>query len=372
MRNKRIISLVLITALVFSFFPASVYADTVEDSLKSIMTSIGNIVKEIIKIFKDIKESDWFAENVSLLYELGIINGKPQKDGTVIFDPKGLVTKGEFTKMLVTAMDYEIVDGNSFQDLRYEVHWAKKYIETAVKEGVIDPETEGDKFWPDIPIKRNDMAYMMFKALKLEASENKSPFPDVDCGCITKLHEEYLINGIPQGDKTYFAPSGLTTRAEAAAIIARMVEYKENPESYKEKKIAEVKANEFVEPEFEVRHTNDGRRLMEVFITNYAEYDEYYSFNFKCINYPQINYTWDTGLYGPPEIAEYSKMWLTPDDLAYLKGRAAFILSWPYYADKTMKKSFQAKPGMVFEIKITIKKGEKTKEYNVPVEIPSE
>lgn len=249
MKNKRIISLVLIMTLVFSIFPANVYADTIEDSLRSIMTSIGNIIKEVVSKFKDIKESDWFANDVSILYKLGIIKGKPQDDGTVIFDPKGLVTKAEFTKMLVEAMGYKLVDGNTFSDVGYDRHWAKKYIETAVKEGVIDTELEGENYWSDIPIKRFNMAMMMFKALKFEYSENPSPFPDVDCGCVTKLHEEYLINGSPEGNTNYFKPSGLTTRAEAAAIISRMVEYKENPKAYKEKKEAEI-AKEKAKEEF--------------------------------------------------------------------------------------------------------------------------
>lgn len=207
-----------LTIAMFIFFSASVQADDKG-------------------VFTDVKESDWFAGNVSTLYKLSIINGKPQKDGTVIFDPRGLVTKAEFTKMLVEAMEYDLIDGSSFFDIGYDRHWAKKYIETAVKEGVIDPEKEGEDYWLDIPIKRNDMAYMIFKALKLEPSNNKSPFPDADMPYATKLYEEFLINGSPEGNKVYFKPSGLTIRAEAAAIIARMVEYRENPAAYKEKKL---------------------------------------------------------------------------------------------------------------------------------------
>ncbi|SHJ36467.1 S-layer homology domain-containing protein [Lutispora thermophila] len=236
MRTKRIISMILIITLMFSF-SASVYADSdsIAESLKNIMTNIKNIIKEVIKVFNDVEENDWFAENVSMLYKLGIINGKPQKDGTYIFDPTALVSKSEFTKMLVAAMKYNIVDGNTFNDIGYEKHWAKKYIETAVFEGIINREEEGENYWPNIPIKRKDMALMMFRALNLESSINESPFPDVDEGFITKLHEEYLIMGIPSSKSTIFKPDGLTTRAEAAAIISRMLEYKENPKEYKKK-----------------------------------------------------------------------------------------------------------------------------------------
>lgn len=266
---RKIISVILIVSLIFSIFSTGVYADIKEISLKSIITNISNIIKEVIKVFKDIKENDWFAENVSMLYKLGIINGKPQKDGTVIFDPMGLVTKSEFTKMLVEAMNYNLVDGNSFKDIGYDMHWSKKYIETAVAEGIIDPE-EGEYYWPNLPIKREDMAMMMFKALKLVPSDNPSPFPDINSGYITKLYEEYLISGSPGGNKVYFKPSGLSTRAEAAAIISRLIEYKEDQESFK--KLQKVRNEISSIPVTKAVKIEEGKR-----ITNEKEFYKYQS-----------------------------------------------------------------------------------------------
>lgn len=256
MRTKRIFLFTLIVALFISF-PAGIKADDKE-------------------IFKDIKESDWFAENVSMLYKLGIINGKPQKDNTVIFDPKGLVTKAEFTKMLIKAMNYNLVDGNTFNDVGYNRHWAKKHIETAVKEGVISPETEGVSYWPDIPIKRNEMALMMFKALKLEPSTNKSPFPDADLDYATKLHEEYLINGALNNEKIYFNPNGLATRAEAAATIARLIEYKENQEEFK--KLQKVRNEINSIPVTKVINIQDGK--------GFATAKEFYKYQSEVLKSP--------------------------------------------------------------------------------------
>lgn len=341
MRNKRIISLIIITALVFSFFPASVYADT-------------------SKLFKDMKESDWFTNDVSVLYKLGIINGKPQKDGTVIFDPKGLVTKAEFTKMLVEAMDYDITDGNSFTDVGYDRHWAKKYIETAVKKGVIDHELEGDKFWPDVPIKRFDMGMMMLKALKLEYSQNPSPFPDVDCGCITKLHEEYLINGIPQGNANYFMPSGLTTRAEAAAIIARMMEYKEDPKAYKAKKLAEAKANEFIEPELVIKNTKDmwDHKWLDIVLVNYENYDYHYMFKVECLNDNRINFA---QMPGHPVVD--GRCWSAYSSIAYNKGMLFRLQSahTGTLKDRNNGRDLLIEAGSKFDFKITIIKTKKGK-----------
>lgn len=229
---KKILSIILIFVILSSW----VMTISADENLLNYKSNETELINYVIKKFKDIKENDWYISYVIKLISKNIIAGKPQADGTVIFDPMGLVTKSEFTKMLVEAMDYNITDGNTFNDIGYENHWAKKYIETAVKEDVIDPEEEGENYWPNKPIKRKEMALMMFKALKLVPSNNKSPFPDINEGFATKLHEEYLLTGIPSGNTVIFNPEGLTTRAEVAAIIARLVEYKDNPKKYKEKK----------------------------------------------------------------------------------------------------------------------------------------
>ncbi|MGI5985566.1 MAG: S-layer homology domain-containing protein [Clostridiales bacterium] len=52
--------------------------------------------------FPDVKQGDWFAENVIRLTELGIINGK--EDGR--FHPDDLIKRGEFMKMLMIAGEY--------------------------------------------------------------------------------------------------------------------------------------------------------------------------------------------------------------------------------------------------------------------------
>ncbi|HPL54778.1 MAG TPA: S-layer homology domain-containing protein, partial [Bacillota bacterium] len=60
--------------------------------------------------YKDIKDSDWFAEAIGKLSALKIIDGLP--DGS--FNPQGQVTRAEFVKMLVQAMEYKKIDSISF------------------------------------------------------------------------------------------------------------------------------------------------------------------------------------------------------------------------------------------------------------------
>lgn len=184
--------------------------------------------------FKDVKDTDWFAEYVGKLNVMKIVDGLP--DGS--FDPKGEVTRAQFIKMLVQAMGYKRIDAVSFDDIKpfptSKPHWASVYIETALRNGVIVKEEIGNNFYPDAPITRKDMAMMMFRALKLTPSDGANPFYDLAeaNGAFTRLYEEYLVRGIPLNGKVIFNPTGVTTRAEAAAILSRMVDYKADPEGY--------------------------------------------------------------------------------------------------------------------------------------------
>lgn len=350
MKNRIMLLTIIIITLIL-FFSVSAYA-------------------EDYKTFEDINVDSWFAKDVEMLYKLGIINGKLQNNGKVIFDSKGLVSKAEFTKMLVEALDYKIVDGNSFNDVGYDRHWARKHIETALNENIINPEIEGDKYWPDIPIKRSDMALMMFKALGLEESDSDSPFPDTDLPYVTKLHEEFLISGVPKGDKVYFMASGLTSRAEAAAIIARMVEYKDGSKAYKDKKIKEAKELEFIEPELVIKHRdyNWGGTFFRVGIRNIFEYDYHYMFKIECLNDERISFAQVSAEH--PVVDQ--RWWSAYSTVAARRGelksvKAAFTGS---LKDRNGERDLPMKEGDKFDFKVTIIKTKEgkpiTKHYYKP------
>ncbi|NLK34366.1 MAG: S-layer homology domain-containing protein, partial [Gracilibacteraceae bacterium] len=155
--------------------------------------------------------------------------------------PQGEVTRAQFVKMLVEAMGYKKIDSVSFVDMKpyptSKPHWASVYIETALRNGVIVKAEEGDRFYPDAPISRKDMVMMLFRALKLEPSDGPNPYYDLaePNDCFTKVYEEYLVRGIPMNGKIIFNPTGVTTRAQAAVIISRMIDYKADPKGFVEK-----------------------------------------------------------------------------------------------------------------------------------------
>ncbi|MGE5629807.1 MAG: S-layer homology domain-containing protein [Caulobacteraceae bacterium] len=312
---KRIISIVVTGAFIYSSLFGSVCAEA------------GSPGK-----FKDIKDSDWFAEAVGKMSAMEIIDGMPGGN----FNPQGQVTRAQFIKMLVQAMEYKKVDAVSFTDLKpfltSKPHWACVYIETALRNGVIVKDEIGDNFNPDVPITRIDMTMMMARALKLQPSTGENPFADMPeaNGYATKLYEEYLIRGSLEGGKRLYKPEGLTTRAEAAVIISRMVEYKTDQEGYKSKMAAEDNYNSLVErikagnytkddlsqkskmelakqaadkeyipePIIKVEYNPNEYRYAKATLTNADDYSDDITFKRVCTNYADLNRSGGENYYG--------------------------------------------------------------------------
>ena len=95
-------------------------------------------------------------------------------------------------------------------------HWASGYADYAVEKGYLTREEIGDL---DAPIRRELIAQLAARALKLEPSQGKSPFADVDDGELTALYELGIITGSQEEGKTVFLPDKPITRAEISVIV---------------------------------------------------------------------------------------------------------------------------------------------------------
>lgn len=286
---KRLVIIILVASMVFPANVISLYADTETD-----------LIKYAVGKFKDVKGNDWYAEAVGKLSVMDIVNGL----GNGSFNPQGEVTRAQFVKMLVQAMEYKKIDSISFIDMKAnsqtKAHWGSVYVETALRNGVIIKSEEGDRFYPDVPISREDMVMMLCRALKLEPSNGVNPYPDLSTpnGYFTKAYEEYLVRGIPVGDKVVFNPTGVTTRAQASVIIARLLEYKADPVAFK---------NKFVEEEKKIAERDNGvpERLYEYsYGRNGRTFEECNEEYMEFISYLGETY-YKTNGYIYPEIATY-------------------------------------------------------------------
>ena len=325
---------------------------------------------------------------VFLLITAFVISG--YVSASVSFNPQEEVTRAQFVEMLVQAMEYKRIDSVSFIDIKpypaSKPHWASVYIETALRNGVIIKAEEGDRFYPDAPITRKDMVMMICRALNMNPSDGPNPYFDLEepNGYFTKAYEEYLVRGIPMNGKIIFNQTGVTTRAQAAVIISRLVDYRADPAGFaakaameeriangtataedialkRELEIEKAKAdpNYIMEPIITIERDENWKdyRWFEIFFENKADFSDDCIYQFEFINYKQLN-IYETRRADGSYKKEVVNDWRPLGSIYDGKTRAGiYILGKNYYTTQDLIKSFPLSVGMEIEFKVTVKKG---------------
>lgn len=179
------------------------------------------------QMFADMSQADWAKEYVEYLVERKIVNG----DGTGNFKPNARVTREEFVKMIVLALDLYDEDASADFDDVDENEWYYPYIASAVKSGIIRGIDERN-FGVGKSITRQDIAVIAHRVYKMKGnevkiSENTQNFADYDTiadyakESVVAMRDAGIINGFE--DNT-FMPADFATRAQAAKIIYVLTE----------------------------------------------------------------------------------------------------------------------------------------------------
>lgn len=188
-------------------------------------------VLTVSKNFTDVPNSHWAFDAIQALASKMMIKGTSDAS----FEPSREITRAEFTVMLVHAMQAQLTQDNdvlppSFTDEQKIGGWAIKAVTQATQKGWINGFEDGS-FRPQAAITRAEMAVIVAKALALQpVTEQATPFTDNDAipqwasDAANNLASKGLIKGRANGE---FAPSAALTRAEAAAIIANLLNYSE-------------------------------------------------------------------------------------------------------------------------------------------------
>lgn len=159
----------------------------------------------------------WAEKYIDKLVAQGAITGYP--NGT--FKPDNQITRAEFATVLVRAFKLQHQSGKVFADTAD--HWAKDYIATAAANGIVGGYNT-TTFGPDDLITREQMAAMIVRAAKLQATSNAKSFTDSEQisswakSAADAASSNNIINGYP--DNT-FRPKNNATRAEAATVIVK-------------------------------------------------------------------------------------------------------------------------------------------------------
>ncbi|MDY3928900.1 MAG: S-layer homology domain-containing protein [Clostridia bacterium] len=193
-------------------------------------TSIPVPVEESLDLFDDIENVEWAKVAINTLAKKGIINGKNER----VFDPDSNVTREEFVKMLIGAFGINtenITCYKAFNDV-IPGEWYEKYVMAGVYIGAINGKNENE-FGIGEAVTRQDMAVMAYRFssycnLKFSDNDSYSIFTDrtgiADYAkqAVSGLVGAKIINGMDNGS---FEAKSYTTRAQAAVVIYRLLNY---------------------------------------------------------------------------------------------------------------------------------------------------
>ena len=199
----------------------------------------------------------WAERDIDLLLRLGVVVGYPGG----VFKPEQGVTRGEFLKMLVQALDWETpvaVDRLPFTDGEGVPHWLKPYLAAAAARGILKGYEDGSSGCSRL-LSRAEMMVFLYRAIRLspEAFARKDIFPEP--ASTTSSHLEMTVTGwgapslvpvesiLPADWEEFPAwakeagnfvvarrlvsgrspgrlePNAVSTRAEAATVLARLL-----------------------------------------------------------------------------------------------------------------------------------------------------
>jgi len=169
----------------------------------------------------------WMDQDVRYLAARGIINGTGNKQ----FSPSAKVTRADFVTMLVRLLGVHAEPATRFDDVGDDAYYAGE-VAAAKALGIVSG-IGGNRFDPGGVISRQDAAVMLYRALQAYERLPKSPgdrrpeFKDVQevAAYARESIEKLGERGIVQGSEARLSPRAHTTRAEAAAMLKRIITY---------------------------------------------------------------------------------------------------------------------------------------------------
>lgn len=91
--------------------------------------------------------------------------------GSPCFSPDRVVSRGEFVTMLVKTLDIPMDEALTEAGYSDAPDWLKPYLAAALRAGLTLGPTDGDRFWPDLPVTGEEAAQMLCGALALLPQE---------------------------------------------------------------------------------------------------------------------------------------------------------------------------------------------------------
>jgi len=183
--------------------------------------------------FSDLPWDFWARPHIYELVRAEIVAGYP--DGT--YHPELPVGRDQMAVYIARAIadgDASVPDPGCSTQVFTDVdcdHWARKYIQFCVSQGVVEGYPEGD-YKPDLEVTRDQMAVYVARALVAPNGEaalagylpsDPRDFPDVPTDFWAWKHVEYCVeHGVVSGyEDGLYHPERMVTRDQMAVYVAR-------------------------------------------------------------------------------------------------------------------------------------------------------
>ncbi|MEL7564774.1 MAG: S-layer homology domain-containing protein [Dehalobacterium sp.] len=206
---------------------------TIDQSTKTIICPVNHFSKYTVmtrptKTFADIA-GHWAQSEIEFLATLKILSGVSETS----FEPNRPVTRAEFATLLVNALEIPSKEvSGTFSDVPQEA-WYASSVYRACSAGLASGLNE-NSFGPQQNISRQEMAAMVVNALAYKDKLDNLPNAEVNISSFSDYHEisswaeksmmTALKSQVITGrSEKILAPRAVTTRAEAAVIIKRLL-----------------------------------------------------------------------------------------------------------------------------------------------------
>ena len=180
--------------------------------------------------FTDLTNYSWAAPSIEFLTKSGVVSGY----GNGKYGPADSTSKGAFTLMVCRLFNLPQQSGENFVDVPADNDFAKEIL-TAKVLGIAEGETkkDGEYFYPNAAITRQQALYMLEKAMKAGGREVAVGSPvlltiyndgdqvaDYARSAMASMIKMGIITGDPEGNLN---PAQSITRAEMAVILHKVL-----------------------------------------------------------------------------------------------------------------------------------------------------
>jgi len=149
--------------------------------------------------FTDVSINQWFNNAISTTANAGLFTGFP--DGS--FQPDRPVTRAEMAVMVVRWMGITPIDDLTFNDT--STHWAQRYINAAANEGwITGPEGLGGPFMPNQTITRAQAAAIIVRMLGLSTYAPDGLLPNMNTWSDNENENTWYYRYIQIASNSYY------------------------------------------------------------------------------------------------------------------------------------------------------------------------